>query len=260
MKREIALSMVAMMCACCLGLAACGGSSGSSSTAASSSSASASTSESASAPASSEAASSAPESSASGSSAAQDSRVKAYWGTIDSKGGVHMAYGETNESMGSEATVDAQAKGSSYYSKETMTVKGYTNTKITAMIDGVAMNLDVDAKTGRVATTTTSQVAKNPMLMDDVYKALWTCAKLSPSSTEKGEMDGVAYTVETYKQQYTADDMFYFDDEGNLAYYVQGSMKSGNTEIGETVYKINAIDAAVDESLFDVSGYAIEGR
>ena len=139
-------------------------------------------------------------------------------------------------------------------------MKGYTDTKITVMVDGVAMNLDADAKTGTVATTTTSQVAKDPMLMDDVYKALWTCAQQSPSSTEKGEMDGVAYTVETYKQQYTADDMFYFDDEGNLAYYVQGSMKSGSTEIGETVYKINAIDAAVDESLFDVSGYAIEGR
>ena len=245
MKKRIALFAAAMLCACCLGLVACGGSSGSSSTAASSSSASASAS---------------PTSSASSSSAAQDSRVKAYWGTIDSKGGVHMTYEETNESMGSEATVDAQAKGSSYYSKETMTVKGYTDTKITVMVDGVAMNLDADAKTGTVATTTTSQVAKDPMLMDNVYKALWTCAQQSPSSTEKGEMDGVAYTVETYKQQYTADDMFYFDDEGNLAYYVQGSMKSGSTEIGETVYKINAIDAAVDESLFDVSGYAIEGR
>ena len=245
MKKRIALFAAAMLCACCLGLAACGGSSGSSSTAASSSSASASASAT---------------SSASSSAAAQGSQVKALWSTIDSKGGVHMAYGETNESMGSEATVDAQAKGSSYYSKETMTVKGYTDTKITAMIDGVAMNLDADAKTGTVATTTSSQVAKDPMLMDDVYKALWTCAQQSPSSTEKGEMDGVAYTVETYKQQYTTDDMFYFDDEGNLAYYVQGSMKSGSTEIGETVYKINAIDAAVDESLFDVSGYAIEGR
>lgn len=245
MKREIALSMAAMLCACCLGLVACGGSSGSSSTAASSGSASASTSAT---------------SSASSSAAAQGSQVKALWSTIDSKGGVHMAYGETNESMGSEATVDAQAKDSSYYSKETITVKGYTDTKITAMIDGVAMNLDADAKTGTVATTTTSQVAKDPMLMDDVYKALWTCAKLSPSSTEKGAMDGATYTVETYEQQYTADDMFYFDVEGNLAYYVQGSMKSGSTEIGETVYKINAIDAAVDESLFDVSGYAIEGR
>ena len=245
MKKRIALFAAAMLCACCLGLAACGGSAGSSSTAASSGSASASAFESA---------------SASSSAAAQGSQVKALWSTIDSKGGVHMAYGETNESMGSEATVDAQAKDSSYYSKETITVKGYTDTKITAMIDGVAMNLDADAKTGTVATTTTSQVAKDPMLMDNVYKALWTCAQQSPSSTEKGEMDGVAYTVETYKQQYTADDMFYFDDEGNLAYYVQGSMKSGSTEIGETVYKINAIDAAVDESLFDVSGYAIEGR
>ena len=245
MKRGIALFAATMMCACCLGLAACGGSSGSSSAATSSSSASASASAT---------------SSASSSAAAQGSQVKALWSTIDSKGGVHMAYGETNESMGSEATVDAQAKGSSYYSKETMTVKGYTDTKITAMIDGVAMNLDADAKTGTVATTTSSQVAKDPMLMDDVYKALWTCAKLSPSSTEKGAMDGATYTVETYEQQYTADDMFYFDDEGNLAYYVQGSMKSGSTEIGETVYKINAIDAAVDESLFDVSGYAIEGR
>ena len=45
------------------------------------------------------------------------------------------------------------------------------------MIDGVAMNLDADAKTGMVATTTTSQVAKDPMLMDDVYKALWRCAQ-----------------------------------------------------------------------------------
>lgn len=245
MKKRIALFAAAMLCACCLGLAACGGSSGSSSTAASSSSASASASAT---------------SSASSSAAAQGSQVKALWSTIDSKGGVHMAYGETNESMGSEATVDAQAKDSSYYSKETITVKGYTDTKITAMIDGVAMNLDADAKTGTVATTTTSQVAKDPMLMDDVYKALWTCAQQSPSSTEKGEMDGAAYTVETYKQQYTADDMFYFDDEGNLAYYVKGSMKSGNTEIGETVYKIAAIDDAVDESLFDVSGYAIAGR
>ena len=199
-------------------------------------------------------------SSASGSEAAQGSQVKKLRSTIDSKSGVHMAYGETNESMGSEAIVDAQAMGASYFSKETMTVKGYTDTKITVMIDGVAMNLDADAKTGTVATTTTSQVAKDPMLMDDVYKALWTCAQQSPSSTEKGEMDGAAYTVETYKQQYTADDMFYFDDEGNLAYYVQGSMKSGNTEIGETVYKIAAIDDAVDESLFDVSGYAIAGR
>ena len=245
MKKRIALFAAAMLCACCLGLVACGGSSGSSSTAASSSSASASASAT---------------SSASSSAAAQGSQVKALWSTIDSKGGVHMTYEETNESMGSEATVDAQAKGSSYYSKETMTVKGYTDTKITVMVDGVAMNLDMDAKTGRVATTTTSQVAKDPMLMDDVYKALWTCAQQSPSSTEKGEMDGVAYTVETYKQQYTADDMFYFDDEGSLAYYVQGSMKSGNTEIGETVYKIAAIDDAVDESLFDVSGYAIAGR
>ena len=245
MKKRIALFAAAMLCACCLGLVACVGSSGSSSTATSSSSASASASAT---------------SSASSSAAAQGSQVKALWSTIDSKGGVHMAYGETNESMGSEATVDAQAKDSSYYSKETITVKGYTDTKITAIIDGVAMNLDADAKTGTVATTTTSQVAKDPMLMDDVYKALWTCAQQSPSSTEKGEMDGVAYTVETYKQQYTADDMFYFDDEGNLAYYVQGSMKSGNTEIGETVYKIAAIDDAVDESLFDVSGYAIAGR
>lgn len=73
-------------------------------------------------------------------------------------------------------------------------------------------------------------------------------------------MDGATYTVETYEQQYTADDTFYFDDAGNLAYYVKGKMTSGSTEVGETVYKIAAIDTAVDKSLFDVSGYAIEGR
>lgn len=186
--------------------------------------------------------------------------MKAYWGTLDSKTGIHIVYDESNESLGSTATVDAQAKGASYYSKKTLRASGVEDTTVTAMIDGVAMNLDEQAKTGVVATTTSSMVADDPVLMDDVCMAMWKCAQLSPSATEKGEMDGVAYDVEVYAQQYGGDDTFYFDDNGNLAYYVAGAFSSGSTEIGETVYKIGGIDANVNEALFDLSGYTIEGK
>lgn len=171
-----------------------------------------------------------------------------------------MEYTESNESMGSEAVVDAQGMGPSYYSKKTMKVSNAEDTTITVMLDGVAINLNEDDKTGKVATSTTSSVFKDAMMMDDVYLAISTCAKKSPSSTEEGEMNGKTFTVETYSQSTGSDDKFYFNKKGKLVYYVKGAIKAGKTEIGETVYKIETLNDKVNESLFDVSDYDIEGR
>lgn len=241
MTRRITSLLTVALLSCCLGLSACG----QASTPAAQSDATPTESE------------PSPQAHEDASDVEQASMLAALWETIDAKVGVHMIYEESNESLGSVAVVDAQGQGASYYSKKTLKVQGIEDTTITVMLDGVAMNLYEETMTGVVATTTSSSVFKDAMMMDSVYQEMWKCAQQSPTSIEQGEMDGVTYTVETYVQQYNADDAFYFDGEGNLAYYVRGAMSASNTEIGESVFKILAIDTDVDESLFDVSDYAM---
>ena len=81
----------------------------------------------------------------------------------------------------------------------------------------------------------------------------------TPRPIREKEVDGVSYTVEVYPgSDYLAEAAFYFDDTGRLAYILEGApviMPS----LGEAFYAINAIDAAVDESLFDISAYTVTG-
>ena len=56
----------------------------------------------------------------------------------------------------------------------------------------------------------------------------------------------------------TAEAAFYFSTDGKLAYCFEGApVIKTVVEIGETVYTVHVIDEAVNEALFDISGYTI---
>ena len=69
----------------------------------------------------------------------------------------------------------------------------------------------------------------------------------------------MSYTVEVFPAtDYTPEAAFYYNDDGQLAYYIKGApVIELAQEVGESVYTIHAIDTEVDETLFDISGYQI---
>ena len=101
------------------------------------------------------------------------------------------------------------------------------------------------------------KVYRNKAAFDDkdLYDMTFDFAKCHG----RDELDGVSYTAELFPATgYTAEAAFYFGDDGRLAFCFKGApvIKTA-AEIGETVYTVYAIDEAVDEALFDISGYAI---
>ena len=191
---------------------------------------------------------------------APDSRLRALWESLDTETGVHMRYDLHTEFMDADQSIDVHGKDGVYYSRRTTTVSGFENTVITFFRDGTAYNLFPKDMTGVIATTTTSSiVSDNVMRLDALYSAIWNRAQESDYSVETREMDGVTYTVEVFPaSEYQAESAFYFDSRGQLAYYIEGAPVIDTVvEIGELVYTIHTIDDAVDETLFDISGYDI---
>jgi len=147
-----------------------------------------------------------------------------------------------------------------YYSRRTTQVSGFENTMVTFFRDGTAYNLYPKDMTGLIATTTNSSyIRENVMLMDHLFSDIHSYAQRKDYTTEKRELDGVSYTVELFPATgSTAEAAFYFNADGKLAFCFEGApvIKTA-AEIGETVYTVHAIDEAVNEALFDISGYTI---
>ena len=127
---------------------------------------------------------------------------------------------------------------------------------VTFFKDGAAYNLDPEKHTGTLVTTTSSSViTENVLRMDRFYAAISANASKTAYQQETREVDGVAYAVEVFPAQneYESDAAFYFDEAGNLRCY-----QEINPTLGESFYTLLALDGAVDEGLFDLSGYAIQ--
>ena len=189
-----------------------------------------------------------------------DSRLYALWSSLDTDAGVHLSYDRHLDYMDSDQSFDVHGKDGVYYSRRTTYVSGYENTTITFFRDGTSYNLDPEDMTGIIATTTTSSyIAANIMCMDSLYSDIQSFAQRTDYTEETREMDGASYTAEVFPAtDYTPVAAFYFDDAGQLVYLIEGApVIESAIDIGETFYTIHAIDGAVDEALFDISGYEI---
>ena len=76
---------------------------------------------------------------------------------------------------------------------------------------------------------------------------------------ETREVDEVSYAVEVFHpaSEYAGEAAVYFDDAGVPVYYQLLPAEQQSIDIGESFYTIRAVDAAVDETLFDISAYTI---
>ena len=189
-----------------------------------------------------------------------DSMLYALWESLDADAGVHLNYSMHTDYMDADQSFDVHGKDGMYYSRRTTRVSGYEDTLVTFFRDGTAYNLYPENMTGIVVTkTSSSAVTENTMLMDHLFSEIHSYAARKDYTTETRELDGVSYTAELFPATgYTAEAAFYFGDDGRLAFCFKGApvIKTA-AEIGETVYTVYAIDEAVDEALFDISGYAI---
>ncbi len=189
-----------------------------------------------------------------------DSMLYALWASLDADAGVHMNYIMHTDYLDADQSFDVHGKNGVYYSRRTTQVSGFENTLVTFFRDGTAYNLYPEEMTGIVATTTTaSAVAENTMLMDHLFSEIRSYAQRKDYTVETREIDGVSYTVELFPAtDYTAEAAFCFNDDGQLVFCFKAAPAVETAvDIGETVYTVYTIDEAVNEALFDISGYAI---
>ena len=177
---------------------------------------------------------------------------------MDGGAGVHLRYRLHTENLDSDQDFDVHGKEGVYYSLRTTHVGSLEGKTITFFQDGTAYNLDPDDMTGIIATTTSSEIVLNsPILMDSLWKLIWTRAQELAYTTEEREMEGKTYSVEVFPaSEYQGEAAFYFDQDGTLRYCVEGATEI-SAALGELTYTIEEINDHVDESLFDISEYTI---
>ena len=191
---------------------------------------------------------------------APDTKLWQVFRSIDTEKGAHLSYEYHSDYMDSTSIFDVHAKGDKLFSLRTTKVSGYEQRSATAYVDGTSYMLYPDEMKGSaVMSVPLSMLMDNVLMLDDCYKTIFQSAMRSDCSEETREVDGVSYSVEVFPaQDYTPETAYYFDGDGKLVHILSGAPVM-MPELGETFYTIHGVDTAVDESLFDLSGYAIEG-
>lgn len=191
---------------------------------------------------------------------APDTKLYQSFRSIDAEKGAHLSYEYHSDYMDSTSIFDVHAKGDKLFSLRTTKVSGYEQRSATAYVDGTSYMLYPDEMKGSaVMSVPLSMLMDNVLMLDDCYKTIFQSAMRSDCSEETREVDGVSYSVEVFPaQDYTPETAYYFDGDGKLVHILSGAPVM-MPELGETFYTIHGVDTAVDESLFDLSGYAIEG-
>ncbi len=190
-----------------------------------------------------------------------DSRLYAMYTGLDPNAGIHLRYDMHSDYLDSNSFFDVHTRDGVYYSHRVTEVADASGAVVTFFRDGTVYNLYPDEMRGNVATEIDSEsLQQNILMMDGLYAAMTMAAPRTDYAVETREVDGASYTVEIFPAQseYQTAGAFYFRDDGTLAYYLETPAEASTLDIGESFYTVYAIDGAVDDALFDISGYTIE--
>ena len=178
--------------------------------------------------------------------------------SIDAASGAHLDYEYHSDYMDSVSVFDVHARGAEYFSRHVTKVGGSEQLNATCYKDNTAYVLYPDEMRGNVATTLSSNVIADKVLMlDELYKTISQAAKRTDYTMEERTLEDGSFTVQLYPAgEIYGSVAFYFDDAGRLVHVLADASPIA-PQLGETFYTIRAIDAAVDDSLFDLSGYTI---
>lgn len=181
--------------------------------------------------------------------------------SIDAVSGAHLRYRRSMETIDTVQTYDVCAKDGAYYSSRTTKVGGIEDTVITVIQNGKVYNLYPKKMTGNYVTDLPLSITDaDILLMDDLYSEMRMASVRTDAVLEDRELEGRTYPAEVYPEtEYTPETIFYFDEDGSLAYCFAGKpVIDVAAELGDSLYTVEAIDTEVDESLFDISAYAID--
>ena len=136
---------------------------------------------------------------------AEGSLLPAVIENVDAAAGAHLNY--TVSRLSAVTVSDAHAKGTSYCRIETTEAYGVTVRKGTCFVDDTAYSLQPDDKEAIIAISTSSPIIKsNVLLLDTLYKLIYSNIGRTDYTTETREVEGVSYTVEVYPGSgYTAE-------------------------------------------------------
>ena len=196
-----------------------------------------------------------PETPAEGQTADGVSRLAAIYDRMDPKSGIHMNYDVYLDNLKATSRYDVHSKAGTYYARQSLLKDGYEDYDTIKFIqDGAFMTLHVKDKTG---ISVKGPSTDNIMITDSVYSAVQQCQGRDDFSAGQVEVDGITYDAEIFPVASVApmEQTFCFDENGELALYIAAASEDYGTP--EVKYTINVIDDAVDESLFDISGYTI---
>lgn len=187
-----------------------------------------------------------------------DSALYGLYQSIDANKGAHLSYEFHSDYMDSTSIFDVHTRNGVYFSLRTTRAGGYEQLNATCFKDGTSYVLYPDEMRGNVATTTSSSIITNNVLMlDDLYGKMYQNALRTDFTVETREIEGVAYTAEVYPaKDYMSETAYYYDDAGTLVHVLVAASQIA-PELGETFFTVHAIDEAVNDALFDISGYAI---
>ena len=191
---------------------------------------------------------------------APDTKLWQVFRSIDAEKGAHLSYEYHSDYMDSTSIFDVHAKGDKLFSLRTTKVSGYEQRSATAYVDGTSYMLYPDEMKGSaVMSVPLSMLMDNVLMLDDCYKTIFQSALRSDCTEETRELDGISYSVEVFPaDNYTPETACYFDKDGKLVHILAGAPVL-MPDLGETFYTIHGVDEEPDESLFNLSGYAIEG-
>jgi len=187
-----------------------------------------------------------------------DSKLFALYESLKPDEGIHLNYEVSIEKMDQDSGYDVHIKGDKYYSRFSLLDEKYKDfDTVTFFENGNLYTLQVREKTGILASTINYEYVRNNVaMMDQLYSAIAQRAPGLEYTEEEREFEGEKYFAEIYPAEpsgYPSEAVFLFDEDGNLAYYIV----TLSDTLGESVYRIHAIDSEVDESLLDISDYAI---
>ena len=180
--------------------------------------------------------------------------------SLDSAAGLRLAYNVHQDYMDADQSYAVQGRGGLYYSLRVTRVSGLENKAAVLFREGTAYNLDPDAKTALKVTSTNIQaVNQDALLLDDLYSAIVGNAERTDFTVEKRAVDGTEYAVEVFpaRADYESVYAFYFDGEGRLAYCEEKHPDTAGIQLGVSFYTVEAMDGAVEDALFELTGYTV---
>ena len=183
------------------------------------------------------------------------------WSTMSGSKGIHLRYNRYIDYLGSSQDYDVHFKDGVYYSCCTTTVSGLTSTMITFVDkDKKVYNLYPDRMEGNYVMDLPDILGPDgAALMDDLLKDIETRVRDEKVSKETMDLGEATYEAEIFaKDDLNPQAVFLFEQDGRLAYYLTDKDPSDDeADLQDSVFTIDVIDDQVDESLFDISGYAI---